>query len=406
MSITRPPELSGLPASSPPPSSPQPSARQPGRRHANSAHASKSVPGPSIWLRWLLPIRLGAVLVWEAAGIAVLISYAHRNDSTGRPIFWAVAGLAALILLLSSVRVAGLTGLERFRVAITLRRRRKRYATDAVDDTVQNRLLPGLTLNTHIDRAGNRTGVIGTGLGWSAAIRIADTSSPDPEALIAAATRACLRPDLPLAAAQVLSWNVPSTWEGSQGTLRQFFLSVRTAERPSRRAIRARGGGPAGAQRATASAAASLAFELTRLGYACTVLDSSELEQHVQLMSGATTQAVPADQAAKPLETKDTWAVGQVQQSCFRVGGGTTRSDALLWPAKPPLSFAVGSCTIRPNGDREPTLTFLMRAAMVRQQSSITIEQASRALDRRLVPLRFRQESALQATLPLALGDR
>ncbi len=393
MSITRPAELP--PAATPAPT-PGPTRGQ--------RHATKPVAGPSVWLRWLLPIRLGAVLVWEAAAGAVLISYAHRSDSAGRPVLWAVAAVALITVLLTSIRVAGLTGLDRVRAAMTLRRRRKRYAQDPAADTVQRRLLPGLTLNTHIDRAGNRTGMIGSGLGWSATVRIADTSTPDPDALIAAATRACIRPDLPLAAVQVLSWNVPSSWEGGTGTLRQFFLSVRVAERPTRRAILARGGGPAGAQRATASAAAALAFELTQLGYACSVLDGSELEQHVQLMSGATT--VSAEQAAKPLETKDTWAIGQIQQSCFRVGGGTSRAEALLWPAQTPLSFAIGSCTVRPNGDREPKLTFLMRAAMVRQQSPLTIEQASRALDRRLMPLRFRQEAAMQATLPLALGER
>ena len=385
MSITRPAELAAAPARS-------------------QRHSTKPVSGPSVWLRWLLPIRLGAVLVWEVAAAAVLIGYAHRSDSVGRSVFWVIAAIAAVVFLLSSIRVAGLTGTGRVRAAFSLRRRRKRYAADPTGDTVQQRLLPNLTLNTHIDRAGNRTGMIGADLGWSATVRISDTSTPDPDALIAAATRACLRPDLPLAAVQVLSWNVPSNWEGGTGTLRQFFLSVRVAETPSRRAILARGGGPAGAQRATASAAASLAFELTQLGYACSVLDGSELEQHVQLMSGAT--AVSPDQAAKPVETKDTWAIGQIQQSCFRVGGGTSRAEALLWPAQTPLSFAIGSCTIRPNGDRDPQLTFLMRAAMVRQQQALTIEQASRALDRRLIPLRFRQEAAMRATLPLALGDR
>lgn len=370
-------------------------------------HAGRPVPGPPMWLRWLLPLRLGAVLSWELAGAAVLISYDHRSAAAGRAAFWAVLGLAVLLVLGSSVRVGGLTGLERLRAAFVLRRRLSRYRGEPDADSVQRRLLPGLTLNTHIDRAGNRTGVIGSGLGWSAAIRVSDASTPDPDALIDAATRACLRPDLPLAAAQVLTWNVPSTWDGRPSTLRQFFLSVRTAERPSRRAILARGGGPAGAQRATASAAASLAFELTQLGYACTVLDSSELEQHVQLMSGVTTQPVPAEQAAKPVETKDLWAVGQVQQSCFRVGGGTSRAQALLRPAQIPLTFAVGSCTVQPDGKGGHRLSFQLRAAMAAAQPSpLTVQQASRAMDRRLIPLQFRQESGVRATLPLALGDR
>lgn len=381
------------------------SAELPATARRGQRHATQPVPGPPIWLRWLLPIRLGPVLLWETAAAAALIGYARRDDSAGQPVFWAMLAVAVLLVLATSIRVAGLTATQRIRAGFSLRARRKRYAADPANDSVQRRLLPGLTLNTHIDRAGNRTGVIGSGLGWSATVRIADTSNPDPDALVGAATRACLRRDLPLAAAQVLSWNVPATWDGTPGTLRQFFLSVRTAQRLSGRAILARGGGPAGAQRATASAVAALAYELTRLGYACTVLDSAELEQHVQLMSGASTEAISADQAAKPVETRDTWAVGRVEQSCFQVGGGTSRADALLWQAQVPLSFAVGSCTIRPDGSGGTRLSFLLRAAMVKQQSPLTVEQASRAMDRRLIPLRCRQESGVRATLPLALGD-
>jgi hypothetical protein len=135
------------------------------------------------------------------------------------------------------------------------------------------------------------------------------------------------------------------------------------------------------------------------------VLDSAELEQHVQLMSGATysAQRVNAETAAAPLETKDTWAVGRIQQSCFRIGAGTPQTNALSWNVGAPLSFVIGSCTITPNGRDGARLEYLMRAAMVSQQSPLTIEQASRTLDRRLIPLRYRQERYVRATLPLAL---
>lgn len=382
-------------------------AVRPGRRAER--HSRGTVAGSPHALRILLPIRLYAVLMWEVAALAVLIGYQHREDRYGRPALIAVAAVAALIFLSTSVRLAGQTLFDKLRCQRALRRRLRRYAEDRPGDSVQRRLLAGLTLNTHIDRAGNRTGVIGSGQGWSAVLRIADTVTPDPAALIAAATRACLRTDLPLAAAQVLSWNVPSNWddqaESAHRTYRQYFLAVRTAERPTGRAILARGGGPAGAQRATASAAAALAFQLSQLGYASTVLDSAELEQHVQLMSGATYSAQPvsAGSAAAPLETKDTWAIGRIQQSCFRVGAGTPQSTALNWNVRTPLSFVVGSCTITPNGRDGARLEYLVRAAMVSQQSPLTIEQASRTLDRRLVPLRYQQERYVRATLPLAL---
>ncbi|MEO6702642.1 MAG: type VII secretion protein EccE [Jatrophihabitantaceae bacterium] len=389
-----------------------------GAAHRGSQHGPRSsarVPGPPYLLRWLLPCRLPAVLGWEAAALAVLVGYQHRHDSYGQPSLIGLAVLAGLLVLMTSFRLAGLTGLERLLAGRAMRARLRRYAEDRATDTVQRRLLAGLTLNTHIDRAGNRTGVIGSGLSWSATIKVADSASPDPSALIAAATRACLRTDLPLASAQVLSWNIPSGWGESRSadgrsdsaprTLRQYFLAVRTAPTPTSRAIRARGGGPSGAQRATASAAAALAFELSRLGYPCTVLDSAELEQHVQLMSGASysAQLVTAERAPAPLETKDTWAIGQLQQSCFEVGGRTSQAAALNWPAAAPLSFVVGSVTVRPGRRGQPKLSYLMRAAMLNQQSPLTIEQASRALDRRLVPMRYRQERYLRATLPLAL---
>ncbi|MDQ2958587.1 MAG: type VII secretion protein EccE [Actinomycetota bacterium] len=381
---------------------------RPPERHRRRA---AEVPGPPYLLRILLPIRLGAVLGWEIAALAAAIGYQHREDRYGRQAFYAVLAVAVLLVLLTSLRVAGLTGWERLRDGRRLQHRLRGYARDKAADTVQRRLLDGLTLNTHIDRAGNRTGLLGAELGWSALIKIGDAAVPDPAALIEAASRACLRPDLPLAAAQVLSWNVPSAWgeqrEGNSAnrTLRQYYLSVRTAENPSARAILARGGGPAGAQRATASAAAALAFELTRLGYPCSVLDSAELEQHVQLMSGASYSAQPvnAGTAAAPKETKDTWAVGRIQQSCFRIGGGTSQAAALNWTAGSPLSFVIGSCTITPDRRGQPRLEYLMRAAMISQQSPLTIEQASRTLDKRLIPLRYRQERYVRATLPVAL---
>ena len=382
--------MSVVPATERPTPAPRPRQR----------HASQPVPGPSRWLRWLLPIRLAAVLSWEVAAAGVLVAYAHRDDV---PLFYPALVVAAVIVVATSIRLGGLTAVGRLRTALALRRRRREHAADPAD-SIQRRLLPGLTLNTHIDRAGNRTGLIGAGLGWSAVVRVADAVTPDPDALIEVATRACLRSDLPLAAAQVLTWNVPSTWNGTPGTLRQFFVAVRTAGRPSGRAIRARGGGPAGAQRTTASAAAAVAFELTRLGYSCTVLDSAELEQYVQLVAGASAEAVPAEQAPRPVETKDALAVGRVQQSCLRVGGGTPRAEALLWPAGPPLSFVVGSCTVRP-GPAGPRLSFLVRTGLVGQQSPLSAEQATRALDRRLIPLRGQQEPSVRASLPLALGE-
>jgi type VII secretion protein EccE len=372
-------------------------------------HSRGTVGGSPHGLRILLPIRLPAVLVWEVAALVVLIGYQHREDRHGPQALIAVAVVAALVFLSTSLRLAGQTLFDKLRGRRALRRRLREYARDRAGDSVQRRLLAGLTLNTHIDRAGNRTGVIGNGQGWSAVLRIADTVTPDPAALIAAATEACLRTDLPLAAAQVLSWNVPSNWgeqaESAHRTYRQYFLAVRTAQRPTGRAILARGGGPAGAQRATASAAAALAFALSQRGYSSTVLDSAELEQHVQLMSGATysAQRVDAETAAAPLETKDTWAVGRIQQSCFRIGAGTPQTNALNWNVGAPLSFVIGSCTITPNGRDGARLEYLMRAAMVSQQSPLTIEQASRTLDRRLIPLRYRQERYVRATLPLAL---
>ena len=386
MSITRPAELSSAPA-------------RPQR------HATRPVPGPSIWLRWLLPIRLGAVLIWQAAAMAVLVSYAHRTESSGRPVFWAVAGLAGLILLSSSIRVAGLTGIERVRASIALRRRRKRYAGTASSDTVQNRLLPGLTLNTHIDRAGNRTGVIGSGLGWSAAIRIADTSTPDPDALIGAATRACLRPDLPLAAAQVLSWNVPSTWAGLAG----HFAPVLPQRPDGRTPVPARDPGP---RRRTGRRATGHRQRGRRAGLRA---DPTRLRLH-----GAgqfrTRAARPADvrchqpRRCRPSRPRNPWRprTPGPSDSFSRAASGSAAAPAepRPWCGRPSPRSASPSAPAPsgPNGGRQPELTFLMRAAMVGQQSPITIEQASRALDRRLIPLRFRQESALQATLAASLG--
>jgi type VII secretion protein EccE len=378
------------------------------RRSGGRRRQSNPVPGTPRALRFVLPIRLRYLIGWELAALAVLVAYAHRNDAHGQVVLIVAAALAVLLITTTSVRRYELTWSERF---VARRRMRQRaQAVDPATDSPRNRLLTGLSLNTHIDRAGNRTGVIGSETGWSALIRLSDTATPDPAALIAAASRACGRRDLPLAAAQVISLNVPGSWQGEahtggDRTLRQFFLAVRTADRPSRRASLARGGGPAGAQRATARAAASLAFDLTQLGYACTVLDSAELDQQLQLLSGTSTFDVASrgEASVELLERKDAWSSGRMQQSCFRIGAGTTEAAALAWSVRPPLSFVVASCTITPG--RRDTLNrdFLLRAGMIGQPGPLSAEQAARSLDRRLVPLRYRQQQYLRASLPLGL---
>jgi hypothetical protein len=231
--------------------------------------------------------------------------------------------------------------------------------------------------------------------------------------LINAASRACLRAELPLAAAQVVTLNVPADWRGDmtpavgERTLRQYFVAVRTAEDPSRLAALARGGGAGGTQRATASAAAALAHDLTQLGYPCAVLDSAELDQQLQLLAGTPNFDAPAagEPSVQLLETKDAWSSGRMQQSCFRVGGGTSVSAALTWTVRQPLSFVIASCTVTPSHRRGVQRDFVIRAGMISQPGQLTVEQAARSLDRGLVPLRYRQQQYLRATLPLALPD-
>ena len=358
------------------------------RRHRQHA-ATATVPGPPRLLRGVAPLGVSAVLGWEIALLAVLVAWAHHDAA----VTIGLAVLAIALIAVTSVRVGGDTAAGRLAARYRMRRRLAHYPDDRTD-TARARLLAGLTLNSHIDRAGNRTGVIGAGLGWSAAVRIADTAVPDVPALIDIAGRACARADLPLAAAQVLTWTVPS---GDGRVLRQYFIAVRTSPRRTARAIAARGGGPAGAQRAAASAIAAVAFELSRIGCPAGVIDSVDLEQYVQLLSGSAGEA-------RPVETGDSWAVGHLRQTCLRVASGTPVTTALNRVVAEPLGFVIASCTLTPGRRGAPRQDFLVRAGLAEQPAPLTVEQAVRATDPSLTPLRYRQEEHVRATLPLALS--
>jgi type VII secretion protein EccE len=329
---------------------------------------------------WLLPVGPGRVATWQLAALAVLATGLRITPWT-----IVVAGLAVLVVAVTSVRVRGLCG---YQWAVVLaqyvvRRRRPK------PPTALHALAPELRVHPHEDRVGNRTGVATVDDNHIAVVRLAPTAHPDPAVLVSALHKAIDREDHPVSGARLVVLAIPA----SPYPVRMHWLALRYRAAAAPWAALARGGGEPGCRKAVASAAQRLVGDL-----AGTVLDASELWQDLHVALGVS----PDAGAPRAVETWRHWSAGPVRQACF-----TPRDPAdavsLLGRSVAAATFTCTAYSITrtfPNGPAHVTAT--VRLGVSSQQFWLTPERVAAKLGVRLLPAAGRQARSTLATLPLA----
>lgn len=329
-------------------------------------------------LPWLLPVRPLQAALWEIAGIAVLLAF---TTDVPEPARIAVAAVAGLLVLLTSVRLGGrhLAGWTLTWLGHRLRRRGE-------DPDPLYQVAGPVKVRQHVDRAGNRFGVAEVDGGWSAIVRLVPgPDTPGPEALVDILRETYRRTDIPLASVQLLTWAAP---HGEQ-VLRVRWLAVRYRPDEAPIAALARGGGELGALRSTACAALGLMGALAEAGYPSTVLEAGELAKELRVALG--TQG--AHDSAP--DRWNSWVWGGSTQRCF-----APRSARAL-PATLDLSVPEAAFTA--------TSYTLCRTPGGRERAELTVRVGARpgaevpAPGVRAVALHGRHGAAVRRTLPLAL---
>lgn len=337
-------------------------------------------------LPWLLPVRPLQAALWEIAAIAVLLVF--FVDGVTQPARIAVAAVAAVLVLTTSVRVGGRHFAAWAGAWLGYRLRRHDSRRDSPDPL--HRVAGPVRVRQHVDRAGNRFGVAEVDGDWSAIVRLTPgAAEPPAEALLAILRKSFRGTDIPLAAVQLLTWAVP---RGTQ-VYRARWLAVRYRPEDAPIAALARGGGELGALRSTASAALSLMVALAEAGYPSTVLEAGELTAELRVALG-----VPASPV--PLETDGdgwrAWSWAGATQSCYRPR--STRGLAgILGLSVADAAFTATSATLRrtPGGRERIDVTLRVGARLGAEPPVVQGVSA--------VPLHGGHEAAVRRTLPLAL---
>ncbi|WP_243770209.1 type VII secretion protein EccE [Amycolatopsis acidicola] len=324
----------------------------------------------------LLPIRGGQVVAWEAAAIAIALSWHSAALHT------TVIALACLVFLATSVRFAGRHLANWSLVWVSFRLLQHDDRREVRDPLLA--LAPDLRLRQHHDRAGNRFGVVGIGDGWSAVIRLDAAGSTDVPILVETLRQACDNADIPLAGAQVLV--------RADGDAREYLLAVRYRPAEAPIAAVARGNGELGELRATARAALGVLGSLVDLGYSGTVLEAGELAAELRKTLG-----VHEDRPGSVLDGWRSWATeGSVQAGFVPVG--EKDPAAVLGTYARGSAFTVTSYSLRRNSLGRLRQELTIRVVKNRRRPR------SRELPLRVVPLYGLHERAVRRSLPLALA--
>ena len=366
--------------------------------------------------RWL--VRL---VVLEVAAVAVLATLWPLQPV--RPLQVTVAAVALLAVLATWIRRHG-RGLDQWVVrALTFRLRRVRRRGDrartAPDDTTLDALDPalaglglaGLSVRAHVDRAGNRAGVVVLGGDGTDAVcgvvRVTAGVDPEPTRLLRGLRGAFERPDIPLAAAQLVVWSVPGPARDS--VLRVHWLAVRYLPATSPAAALARGGGLPGAIRATAMAALGLARDLTEAGVPAAPLGVREIRGELGVAVGLDPVVLTGAEAAPtPTERWRDWSAGSVHQVTMRPAraGGIDDHLGLLRAHAPGSAFTCVSTTLRRDLYGAVEEEVLVRVGVPvqsgRTDARSALDAAVAGLDADLVPVVGEQARGVRCTLPLA----
>lgn len=369
--------------------------------------------------RWL--VRL---VVLEVAAVAVLATLWPLQPVN--PVQVVVGSVALLAVLATWIRRRGRSldqwaaRVVTFRVRAVRRRRADRRAGTAGDDGTLDALDPalhglglaGLAVRAHVDRAGNRAGVVvlsGEGTdAVSGVVRVTSGVDPEPSRLLRGLRAAFERPDIPLAAAQLVVWSVPGPARDS--VLRVHWLAVRYLPAASPAAALARGGGLPGAIRATAMAALGLARDLSEAGVPAAPLGVRELRGELGVAVGLDPMVLTgAETAPAPQEKWREWSAGSVHQVTLRPAraGGIEDHLGLLRAHAPGAAFTCVSTTLRRDlygtVDEEVLVRVGVPVVTGRTDARTALEAAVAGLDAGLVPIVGEQARGVRCTLPLAV---
>ncbi|NKQ56555.1 type VII secretion protein EccE [Amycolatopsis sp. K13G38] len=317
----------------------------------------------------MLPIRLTQLAAWEAAIVAIPLTF----GLVGLPGRLAIGIAALLVVATTSVRVAGrhFAGWTLTWISYRLLQHDDRKL--ARDPLLV--LVPDFRMRQHIDRAGNRYGVVGVGDGWSAVLRV--HGEPDVEAVSELLRKACDDAEIPLAGAQLTI--------RTDGVARAYLVAVRYRPADAPLAALSRGRGELGELRATTRAALGVLGTLAEAGYRASVLEAGELAAELRTSLGGPGPDAVVD------DGWHAWSAGTVSHAAF-----AANADALGAHARGAL-FTVSSRTLI----RTP-------GAGVREEITVRAAAghappATRDFDVPVVTLYGRQEPAVRRSLPLAL---
>lgn len=364
---------------------------------AGAPNTTGGVVSPGLrWSRWLLPIAPRQVVVWQLAGLAVLV--------TAFPIDWlaiVVITVAALAVAATTVRVGGLCGYQWLAIAVRFLLRRR--PADAAATPVLA-LEPALAITPHVGRAGHRVGVarVGERPGHSVTVRLAAPPHTDPRALISVLRKVFDRTDVPLSTASLVVWSTPGRpMSPMPRTLYWFALGYREDEAPA--AALARGGGDDGARAAAAAAAARLVSDLAEAGFDSSVLDPQELHDDLITAAGVGHDARYVAASTVGYRARETWdgaTLGAHRQVCLIP---VVPDDAMAMVGRCPqaTTFTCTAYTLRRTAWGATTASAAVRVGLPNYRSRLAPEQIAH-LGRPLRRANGRHRATILATLPLA----
>lgn len=194
----------------------------------------------------------------------------------------------------------------------------------------------------------------------------------------------------------------------SLGARRTCWIAVRVRPRDCPHAVAARGGGEAGALRATAVAALRLARDLTEAGFPAGVYDETDVRAQLRVSLGADPASVAAGGAAylapEPAEAWRWWSTGMLRQYCYRPRRAADADRVLGRTASFPAVFTCTSLLLRRRRDGRLERRTLVRVGMPVGKLPPEVDRAVRRdLAAPLVRLDGEHGTTLRATMPLAI---
>ncbi len=422
-----------------PPGAPD-GARTPGPRPRDEA-AVTAVPRPQPRSGRLGPLRVQQLVLIEAAAALLLLAW------IAQPLLLIPACVpAAALVVLAVVRRHRRPAPEWLSTAIALRRRR-RHAVGPLPQGTDPGFAPAVecdpSLRTYAytDRERRETGMVGDGTFLTAVLQVqaADTplrpqrtARPLPLDLLHAAlevdgirlesvqvvqhTQPAPAPHLPEQAVAARSYAPLQALSGSPA-VRLTWVALKLDPELCPEAVRARGGGLGGAQRALVRAADQLASRLSAAGFAATLLTRTELISAMATSSCvnplANAQAGRTD--APPRRTQETpraWRCDDRWHTTYWIGrwpqlgpGATPVPNLVALLTSIPALASTFSLTVgRGRGDA-PVLTGHLRITGRSDGELVAarrrLEHTARGVKVGLVRLDREQVPGVLATLPL-----